>query len=157
MRACPRPSQVSCWGPPSYCSESSCLPEGTAWTDTGSSCWITAVSLPQWAVHACRQVTVPWGCCRRGEVEGPGTVGVLYPWILTGTFALFLETSSCEMHWWLLHCTFGTYAFRYKRVLENSHLSTISLNWESVFMPFLGLQFLGSYLCLSKTSRSFSC
>ena len=38
------------------------------------------------------------------------------------------------------------------RVLENSTLSTISLTWKSVFMPFhaLGLQFLGSYLCLSK-------
>ena len=44
------------------------------------------------------------------------------------------------------------------RVLENSTLSTISLTWKSVFMPFhaLGLQFLGSYLCLSKNSRSFS-
>lgn len=44
------------------------------------------------------------------------------------------------------------------RVLENSTLSTISLNWESVFMPFhaLGLQLLGSYLCLSKNRRSFS-
>ena len=47
------------------------------------------------------------------------------------------------------------------RFLETATLSTISLNWESVFTPFmpflvLGLQVSDSRLCLSKTSRSFS-
>ena len=68
----------------------------------------------------------------------------------------FLETSSCEMHTGDFYIAHVKSTHLDTRVLENSTLSTISLNWESVFMPFLGLQFLGSYLCLSKTSRSFS-
>lgn len=97
----------------------------------------------------------------RREVEGPDTLGSFsVHGFSPGTFIYhsLLKTSSYEMcYCWFLHCTCDIHALGYKSFGE-LYLSTISLNWESVFMPFhaLGLQFLGSYLCLSKNRRSFS-
>ena len=151
---------------PPYCSESSCLPEGTALTEAGSSCWRRAFSLPAVGVRMRMRETRGGGRAHTqlsqevaaGAKWRFGHAGeLLYPRLLTRNLCSTLLKPAlvrCAPVIFILR-TWNPYKIFGDRHPKHNFLK-LGKCFHALSCLVLGLQFSDSCLCLSKTSRSFS-